>query len=329
MWSRSLVSVLIGDGLYVAMSSVGSKECHRLDGDVNCKFPEVPGFATGTNLIGTVTCFLLVYRTGNAFSRWWEARGHIGAICFCVRCISNSIASAASTAPPSAAVTDWKKQLKSILCSYMHIMAAVLSGKNMGSACATLSVEQQKMLQISGSPPYTVLCYWISLLLQNGVREGVILPSQFAGMDQSLQALLQASHGAHKVANTPMPFVYRWILKSLLAFFTWFLLPFTMVYLYFFKLTPYQLMNPGLFHFAQGDNSHPLFLIFNFQVFLYSSTLWAILTLGQLMADPYGDDLVDLPVSNMANRVQKDLESVFTGKLDLSFVVQAKKDTIA
>merc|ERR1711871_1448076 len=166
--------------------------------------------AAGNGMIASALSFLLVFRCGNAFSRWWEARGHLGAVAKNLRQLSCALGAACAMPVPAQngpdaekAREEWKQDTSVILISYFGVLASLLHspGAPLPPNMLPLSKSQINKLESSGMPVYVVMGYWIEKQLEVGYSAGWLHLGRFQQMSQAAADLASGAHGAHKIAS--------------------------------------------------------------------------------------------------------------------------------
>ena len=199
--------------------------------------------ATGHLMLGVLVSFMTVFRSQQGYARYWEARGHLGAL-------MSSLVDAASLgavhleADDARAAADARAELARLLRVYFTEVVVFLRHESVETekvgtfwkpadapARAELvrshdretTDDERAALGRAARPPVLVLT-WIRAHLQDCVRRGVFVGGSrgerqralASGVERVLQTLPAHFNGAAKIATTPTPQPYlqmsRWLI---------------------------------------------------------------------------------------------------------------------
>lgn len=199
--------------------------------------------ATGHLMLGVLVSFLSVFRSQQGYARYWEARGHVGAL-------MSSVVDAASLgavhleADDAAAAADARAELARLLRVYFTEVVVFLRHESVETekvgafwkpddapARAELvrihdrdATEGERAALATAARPPVLVLKWIRAHLQACARRGVFVGASRAdrqralasGVERVLQTLPAHFNGAAKIATTPTPQPYlqisRWLI---------------------------------------------------------------------------------------------------------------------
>lgn len=210
-----------------------------------------PGIdATAHTVLGVLVSFLSVFRTQQAYSRYWEARGHLGLLMAGLVDLSSMV----SVRLGGSTNTLARRELDRLVGLYMSETVRFLRGASANTKrvsnfwlpedaimeapetrCGTrLTDEECAILEAHPRSPSVVL-KWIrdhlfsptvmEGLSQNGKVSSNLLQSRLLAYESSVDRVLsqlQASwNGCAKIATTPMPQPYTQMSRWLIFFFVY------------------------------------------------------------------------------------------------------------
>jgi putative membrane protein len=227
------------------------------------------------NLLGFAISMLLVFRTNTAYDRWWEGRKLWGDLVN----KSRNLAVKLSTMLPAEAA-EHRLYINTLMQYFPHQLVQHLIKETtrveLDSASAGLAFDQSKHL-----PTQTVLHLQqrIQLLYKQQVIDGY----QLLAITPDVNAYLDICGAAERIKNTPIPYTYSSFIKKFIV-------------LYVGTL-------PLGFVFSLGLIAVPV-VVFVFYV------LASLELIAEDIEDPFGGDVNDLPMQELANIIAKNVHEV-------------------
>lgn len=224
---------------------------------------------------------LLVFRTNTAYDRFWEGRKLWGSLINKVRNLSRLIWVAVQEKNHEDRLA--KKQALRLLEAFAIAMKLHLRGEKVNQELVPLmSPDFYETLQQINHPPLEI-AFWISDYLQQQLNRHHINPYQLNAMFQLLDDMVDTLGACERILKTPIPAAYAIHLKQL-------------VFLYCLTL-PFELVDQLVWFTA------PL-------VGLVSFAIFGIEAIGAEIENPFGYDANDLPLDQICQTIQRNLEDL-------------------
>lgn len=230
----------------------------------------------GHTVMGTALGMFLVFRTNTAYSRFWEARTHWGAI---VNASRNLARSGAVYGAPAG-------ELARLITAFVIALKEHLRGSGDQSGLRSL-VPGRLLAEVSGAGnPPALLARAMSEWIAGRLAEGRIDTIQASRMEGFVATLTDAQGGCEKILRTPMPFVYAALIKQVLLLYLG-SLPFVLV---------------GRLDFAAPVT-----------VAGVSLAMLGIEEAGVEMEDPFGTGPNQLPLDRICETIGRDVAALTAG----------------
>jgi putative membrane protein len=236
----------------------------------------VPGFggiALQYSLFGSAVALFVGFMVNAAYARWWEARTLFGAVIN----ESRSLARQAVTLLDDPAVAG---QMITAQIAYVHVLRTALRREEFPEqAVRHLSADVRTEVAAASNPPSVILRH-IGQLAAGAVRAGRLSDYARVRVETTLVSSTSAQGGLERIANTPLPIQYR-ALPTLFSRAFCLVLPFSVV------------GDLGWFT-PLGSGLIGVMFLLSVQV-------------GVDLADPFGVDASDLPLSQLSRVAEADL----------------------
>ncbi|ELS33018.1 MULTISPECIES: bestrophin family protein [Pseudanabaena] len=235
----------------------------------------------GSIIPNIVLGLLLVFRTNTAYERFWEGRKAWGLLVNTVRNLSRQILVAILEKEPrdrQAKIAAVKMLPAFAIALKLHLRSESINSE----LAANLSPEQFERLKTMNHPPLEI-AFWLSSYLQEQTQQGKLDRYQLNDMIQLLHQMVDVVGICERILRTPIPLAYAIHLKQLLM-------------IYCLSL-PFQMVDQLEWMTA------PI-------VALISFTLLGIEEIGIQIEDPFGHDTNDLPLDNICNAMQRNIDDL-------------------
>jgi ion channel-forming bestrophin family protein len=230
-----------------------------------------------------ILSLLLVFRTNTAYERFWEGRKAWGTLINTVRNFSRTIWTCIEEQSPE----DRKEKIATLrllvafaIATKLHLRSEPISPE----LSPFLSSEQYEKLKTMNNPPLEV-AFWIGDYLQQQHDKGYVNVYQLTNMLKLLDTMVEVLGICERILKTPIPLAYSIHLKQL-------------IFIYCFIL-PFQLVSH--FHWLTS-----------LVVALISFTVFGIEEIGIEIENPFGCDLNDLPLNQICETMQTNIEDLIT-----------------
>lgn len=226
---------------------------------------------------------LLVFRTNTAYDRFWEGRKMWGNLINTVRNFARIIWVAVEEHQPE----DRKEKIKTLrlLVAFAIATKLHLRSEPVNSELEALMPKKwADKLKTMNNPPLEV-AFWIGDYLQQQYQRDCINAYQLTAMFQLLDKMVEALGACERILKTPIPLAYSIHLKQLLL-------------IYCLSL-PFQIVE----EFQWGTA---------IIVSLISFTVFGIEEIGIEIENPFGRDPNDLPLDQICNTMQVNIEDLIT-----------------
>ncbi len=237
----------------------------------------------GTVVPSIVLGLLLVFRTNTAYDRFWEGRKCWGTLIINVRNLARQIwvgIAENTTVDRPQKIAVLKLLVAFAVATKLHLRKQEPNDE----LAALMSPEQFRQLSNFNNPPLAIVA-WIGSYLQSQRDRGCLDSHQVVAMHQILGNLVDGLSGCERILKTPMPLAYAIHLKQLLLIYCLFI--------------PFQLVS------ELGWWTGPI-------VGLISFTLFGIEEIGIEIENPFGHDPNDLPLDDICNTMQRNIEDLIT-----------------
>ncbi|MEB3249794.1 MAG: bestrophin family ion channel [Merismopediaceae bacterium] len=273
-WQGSVIPVILPKVLLFMVMSVGITGLY-VQG-INLALPIKSGL-----IPSIVLGLLLVFRTNTAYDRFWEGRKLWGSLINNVRNLSRLIWVAVQEKNHEDRLA--KQQALRLLEAFAIAMKLHLRGEKVNQELVPLmSPDFYETLQHINHPPLEI-AFWISDYLQQQSNRDRINPYQLNAMFQLLDDMVDTLGACERILKTPIPAAYAIHLKQL-------------VFLYCLTL-PFELVDQLVWFTA------PL-------VGLVSFAIFGIEAIGVEIENPFGYDANDLPLDQICQTIQRNLEDL-------------------
>lgn len=236
-------------------------------------------------LLGSAIGIIAAFRNNSSYSRWWEARTLWGAIVNQSRSWSRQVLTspAPTTGEEIAELTAIQKQLVYYQIAYVHALRQHLRKLSPWKDLEEfLPKEELEEMQESQNLPLA-----LQVKMAAGMRyllnRGWIDPMQWAQMNATLSALMDAQGGSERIKNTPMPQQYDHLPQVFIQCYC-LLLPLALV--------------------AQMGWYTPLGSTLVGFIFL------ALNQIGRDLEDPFDNTIYDVPLKSITKRIEIDLRQL-------------------
>lgn len=237
-------------------------------------------------VLGMLLSFLLVFNANIAYSRFWEARGHIGTFCNASHCVMRKLlfSSDLRTGTPEIeeAVNDVQRYLRAFL---ILLMQDVRATQDLGRVPAgVLTSKEKEDMEMARRRPLLVLG-WCQMVLRGLCRDGHMTERLQIQIDFDLELISQAYHGCTKIRSQPMPFAFMQLIALATRIYC-FSVPITFISAFSYGITiPTFVM--GVVYFGMNDVSDHL-------------------------ANPFGIDSNDIHLEVFLRQIDEDFANYYT-----------------
>jgi putative membrane protein len=226
--------------------------------------------------MGAALGLLLVFRNNTAYDKWWEARKEMGALVNTSRNIAISIN---GLLPPG---NKEKTRIANLLIAFVFSLKEHLRTDVKMNELQALGEEDFKLVETASHKPNM-----IANIMMNRVeklwKEKSISDMQQYLLIKHINLLIDILGRCERIRNTPIPMAYAFLLKFFIVLYV--------------MILPFGLLDD------LGWYSIPLVII------LYYILMSIVLTAEEI-EEPFGKDLNDLPMEEMANSVKKNVQEI-------------------
>lgn len=232
-------------------------------------------------VMGTCLSFVLVFKSNIAYNRFWEARGHAGSVCHCLRGMMRSLVFATNVTAgrDTPAVYAVQRYCNAFFALMLQDVRMNQDLSEIPSALLTES-EKQELISVRRRP--LMVLGWIQLTLRDVKRRVDIDMVQSNKFEETLDVLSAGYHGCTKIVSQPLPFAYEQLIAMLTQ-------------LYCFTVPVCFITSFGFYIFV------PAYLI--------SNIYFGIMHIGHELADPFGTDPNDVNLEVLQQQIIDDLET--------------------
>jgi putative membrane protein len=226
---------------------------------------------------------LLVFRTNTAYDRFWEGRKIWGTLINTVRNLARTIWVSVREERPKD--RQGKIETLRLLVAFAVSTKLHLRAEPINNELAVLMPQQwfEKLKQMN--TPSLEIAFWIGDYLQQQHQRNCINAYQLTAMFKLLDTMVDCLGASERILKTPIPLAYTIHLKQLL-------------FIYCLSL-PFQIID----EFQWG--TAPI-------VALISFTVFGIEEIGVEIENPFGRDPNDLPLDQICNTMNINIEDLIT-----------------
>ncbi len=223
------------------------------------------------SILGIILGLFLVFRTNTAYDRWWEGRKLWGQLVNDARMLAIKI----NTFLPDDD-SENREFFRVMIPNLTFAMKEHLRDSIKVGEMEFLDDESKNAIIQSKHRPNTItdLIYHRILKLKN---EGKITNEELIILDKELKGFIDIIGGCERIKSTPIPYSYSMFIKKFLFV--------------------YSITLPASFVWEFGYWSVPIVMIFFY--FLVSIEL-----ISEEIEDPFGDDINDLPLNLLCQKIQ-------------------------
>ena len=228
------------------------------------------------SILGIVLGFFLVFRTNTSYDRWWEGRKVWGQMVNSCRNLSLKLSAMVPTSHP------FHNQLEYLIVNYPKALKEHLRN----GLPDDYTKELHTALNIQGSTHYpNSIARELFRLINVLKKNNVIDAEQYRVLDNQLTSLTDITGVCERIKNTPIPYSYIMFMKK-------FILAFMMT-------LPFAFVT----HFGYWTIGITILLLY---------ILLSIELLAEEIEDPFGTDLNDLPIDNLAIKIKANVEEILS-----------------
>jgi len=245
---------------------------------------EADNFApTYFTVFGVSVSLLLVFQANKCYSRFWEARGHLGRVGKNIFDLTRQV-----VAYPLC-TTDKQKatQAHIVFClqAFFYLMTEQLGGSNDSNLemLDALTVPERKQVLTYKGSRSLIMCSWITHDINQLRKMNCITEMEAVCMDQTMQNVVQGFFGSTKIKNTGIPIAYTYMIKSMAVIWCW-CVPITFI--------------------DSFEWGAPLF------AFILCFCFFSISAVAEELEDPFGNELNDLPLTTFGNGIKNGIRMI-------------------
>jgi len=226
------------------------------------------------SLLSVVVGLLLVFRTNTAYDRWWEGRKQMGVVVSSLRFLALKID---AFVPPSEG--KLRKDFYNLLTVFPFVLKFHLKDNIYEEVRPYVDDNFMQELIEAPHKPLIVLSR-LSKKIKYMLRQSIITEQELIILEDTVRDLTEAMSACERIKYTPIPLAYALHLKRIL-----------LVYL---------ITLPFGFLDALGWVAIPV-------VIMIFYTMVGIETIGEEIEDPFGDDVNDLPMTEIVETMRKNI----------------------
>ncbi len=231
------------------------------------------------SILGIILGLLLVFRTNTAYDRWWEGRKLWGQLVNVSRGLAHAL-----DAQLELSDRERRSHYAGVLSAFPAALAAHLR------APRALTPDERGALRLSpvttGEHVPNRLAQEMHRTVERDVREGVLPVESRIALQPLLTAFDDITGACERIRNTPIPFSYSSYIKQFVVLYA--------------LVMPFGLVR----EFGYGTVIACMFTFF--------ATMGLELLAGEV-EEPFGTDLNDLPLDQLAARISLDVSTLLTG----------------
>ena len=237
-------------------------------------------------VLGDMLSFLLVFNANIAYSRFWEARGHMESFCNAGHCLMRKLLFSSDLRLGTPEVEEAVNDVQRYIRAFLILMIQDLRTTNDLSRVPadTLTSQEKEDMQTARRRPLLVLG-WMQMVLRRLCRDGHMTERLQLRIAADLEHMSQAYHGCTKIRSQPMPFAFMQLIAVVTRLYC-FTVPITFISAFSYGITvPTFIM--GLIYFGMNDVSDHL-------------------------ADPFGIDSNDIHLEVFLRQIDEDFVNYYT-----------------
>lgn len=236
-------------------------------------------------LIGFALSIFLGFRINTAYDRFWEGRKLWGQLVNTARTLARQISTLIGPSPGAGAgpddLAERRQAMIYTVIAFPHALRLRLRREEsaLGELAGLVPEAEVERLKKDRNPP-NALVHRLALQIEEAYRAGLCHPQHAALLHQGLAGLTDAQGGCERIAGTPMPFAYAVLLRRIVG-----------VYCY---SLPFGVL-------------HTLGALTPVVVLMMSYAFYGLDAIGDEIAEPFGNDPNDLPLSAICRTIEIDL----------------------
>ena len=229
------------------------------------------------SLLGIVLGLFLVFRTNSAYDRWWEGRKLWGGLVNSSRNFSMKL-----NACLSKENHDDREWFSKMIPNFIFAMK-----ENLRTGVQFAELDPPDDAFINDLKKYKHKPNRISAMMYRRVNElyesKKITGDQLINMDKELKDFIDILGACERIKNTPIPYTYMMFVKKF--------------------ITIYIITLPFGFMTQTGYITVPI-------VVLVSFVLLSVELIAEEIEDPFGRDISDLPLDEMAGKMRENIREI-------------------
>jgi ion channel-forming bestrophin family protein len=229
------------------------------------------------SLMGIVLGLFLVFRTNTAYDRWWEGRRLWGGLVNSARNFALKLNAYVSR--ENYEERDWFAKMvpNFVFAMKEHLRSGVQFDEL--EPMDDAFIEMLKKYKNRPNKLASMLYERVNTLYKNGT----ITPEHFLNLDKELKDFIDLIGACERIKNTPIPYSYMMYVKKFIVI--------------------YIATLPFGFVTASGYFTVPIVLIITF-------VLMSVELIAEEIEDPFGRDLNDLPMNELAVKIKDDVKEI-------------------
>ena len=228
-------------------------------------------------IVGGALGFMLVFRTNTSYDRYWEGRKLWGELVNQTRNIAIKVENYCLNNSEAG------NEIMKLQMAFLHTLKIAIRDEKDFSSVEKY-VGKEKIEKITKySRPYMVIIALIAAEILKLKNKKIIDETQYLLLSQNLDYVTNAAGGIERIRRTPLPIAYTLHLKRVLYIFC--------------------LILPFGFKEGFGWGAVPIVTFISY-VFL------GIEEIGVEIEDPFGEDANDLPIDEMCEALEKNIEEI-------------------
>ena len=231
-------------------------------------------------LVGVPLGIFLGFRNNVAYDRFWEGRKLWGQLVNTSRAFTRQVLTL-TTAPAefTMELDEFRRTIVRRHAAYVHSLRLSLRAESYTELTRFLPDEEVHHLRAEPSAPNAIL-HQTGVLISAAWKRGWIDSVLMRSFDQSLVTLADVQGGCERIKSTPIPFSYTVLIHRIVAIYC-LLLPF------------------GLVETARWTTP--------FVVLIISNALFGLDAIGDEIENPFGHDVNDLPLHQLATMIESNV----------------------
>lgn len=231
------------------------------------------------SLLGIVLGLFLVFRTNSAYDRWWEGRKLWGSLVNNTRNFAFKLN--AFLKMEDVADREWYSS------AVTNLVFAIKEHLRKGTRVEDLSFDEPTMLQLRNVAH--IPNYIISMLysrINDLFERKIISGDQFLMIDKEIKEFTDILGACERIKNTPIPYSYTMFIKKF-------------IFIYIITL-------PFAFVTTSGYLTIPIVMVIMY-------VLLSVELIAEEIEDPFGEDINDLPMDELAAKIKVNIGEIFKG----------------